>query len=126
MPAVTGGADPGGAVDPEPNIARAFSDRFSRVQSHPYLEGGPLWPGVLYQGLLRGHRGRDRIPGPGEGHEERIPLGVDFMAVSSDERVPKEPLVFPQDLRVPAIAEALEKHGRPLDVGKQEGDRPGR
>ena len=42
------------------------------------------------------------------------------------ENVTEEPLVFHQDLRVPAVTEALEERGGPLDVGEEEGDRPGR
>jgi hypothetical protein len=34
--------------------------------------------------------------------------------------------MFLLDLRVPAIAEALEEHGGPLDVREEEGDRSGR
>jgi len=34
--------------------------------------------------------------------------------------------VFREDLRVPSVTEALEKHSGPLDVGEEEGDRPGR
>ena len=30
------------------------------------------------------------------------------------------------DLGVPAVTEALEERGGPLDVGEEEGDRPGR
>jgi len=34
--------------------------------------------------------------------------------------------VLLQDFRISAIAEALEERGGPLDVGEEEGDRPGR
>jgi hypothetical protein len=55
-----------------------------------------------------------------------LSLRFDLLAVSFGERVTEEPLVFRKDLRVPPIAEALEEHGGPLDVGEEEGDRPGR
>ncbi len=53
-------------------------------------------------------------------------MGVDLLAVSLLERGAEQAVVFLQDLRVPAVAEALEERGGPLDVSEEEGDRPGR
>jgi hypothetical protein len=53
-------------------------------------------------------------------------LGVDLFAVSFGERLAQQSTMLLEDFRIPAVAEALEKHGGPFDVGKEESYRSGR
>jgi hypothetical protein len=53
-------------------------------------------------------------------------LRVDLLSVPFRERLPEEAPVFRKDVRILAIAEALEERGGALDVGEEESDRPGR
>ncbi len=75
---------------------------------------------------MRRHRRPYGISGPGECHQEGVPLGVDLLPMSFGERLAEQASVFRKDFRVSAIAEALEQLGGALDVGEEEGDRPGR
>jgi hypothetical protein len=81
---------------------------------------------VLREGPLRRDRSGDGVPGPMERHQERIPLSVDLLTVPFIERSAEQAAVFLQNLHVPAVAEALEERSGTLDVGEEEGDRPGR
>jgi hypothetical protein len=53
-------------------------------------------------------------------------LGVNFLTLPLGECLSEKTAVFVQDLRVSSVAEALEERSRALDVGEEEGDRPGR
>ena len=53
-------------------------------------------------------------------------LTVDFLSVAFGECITQESLVIRQDLRIPAVAKALEECSGPLDVGEKEGDRSSR
>jgi len=77
-----------------------------------------------HYGSLRRYSTRKSISGAGEGEEERIPLGVHFMAAPLLGGGPQEASVLREDVCV-AITQLLEKTRGPLDVGEEEGDRPG-
>ena len=96
------------------------------MKPHPHAQRCAIWPGVYQESPLGRHRRPEGISGPGERHQERVALGVDLLTVPCDERLAKQAVMFRQNLRVPAVAEALEERSRPLDVGEEEGDRPGR
>jgi hypothetical protein len=81
------------------------------MQPHPDAQGCAIRPGVLSESPLRRNRRPHCILRPGEHHQEGISLGVDHLAMSFIERHPEQMAVFLQDLRVPAIAEALEQLG---------------
>ncbi len=68
----------------------------------------------------------DRLARVRERVEERVALGVDLDAVVSRERLAEEPAVLGERLRERLGPELVEKLRRPLDVGEQEGDDPGR
>ncbi len=121
-----GGSDAGSPVDVYAYIARFTTLGLACVETHAHPEPCAVWPGVLHQDLLGRHGCRHRVPGPNERHQEGVPLGVDFPPVSLGDRVAEEPLVFRQDLCVPAVAEAVKERGGPLDVGEEECDCPGR
>src|SRR5262249_51144712 len=65
-----------------------------------------------------------RVPGAREREEERVALRVDLGSIRGGERVADESTVVAQHLAV-AVTELLEQLGRALDVGEEEGDRPG-
>jgi hypothetical protein len=64
----------------------------------------------------------DSLTGPSECEEERVPLSVDLDAPVLAERVPDDAAVVRNQLRI-ALAEALEKARRPLNVAEEESDR---
>jgi len=72
---------------------------------------------------LRRHGGSQGIPGPGKRHEETVPLKVDLLPAALSERITEKTLVFREDLRKAAVAEALEELGGRLDVGEEESNR---
>jgi hypothetical protein len=78
---VSGRADAGTAMDVEANIVPCFADRLAGVQPHTHLKRCAVRPGMLQKCLLGRHRCRRRVPGPGEYHQERVPLGVDLLPV---------------------------------------------
>jgi len=67
-------------------------------------------------------RCRHRISGPRERHEEAVPLAVDLLPVSLGECITEDPLVFLEDLSVPAVAETLQERGGALNVGEKKSD----
>jgi hypothetical protein len=81
---------------------------------------------VFRERPLGGYRCGKCIPGPRERHQKAVALRVNLLPVPFGERITKQSAVFLQDLRVPAIAEALQERSGPFDVGEEEGDRPGR
>ena len=96
------------------------------MQTHTHLKRRTFRPGVIRKGSLRRDSRPHGISRSGECYQEGIPLGVDFLPVPFGERIAEDPPVFCQDFRVPAVAEAPEERGGALDVGEEEGDRPGR
>jgi hypothetical protein len=66
-------------------------------------------------------RGGDRLPGSGEGDEERVALRVHLPTRVRVERGPEQSAVVVEDGAVPR-AGLLEQTGGALDVGEEEGD----
>ena len=60
-----------------------------------------------------------------EHREEGIPLAVYFLTAVFLNGGTEQTTVFLQGFRIPTVAKALEQLCGPLDVGEEEGDRPG-
>jgi hypothetical protein len=73
------------------------------------------------QRALHSYRGRDRVTGPHERHEERVPLRVDLATAVTGTRGPDHAIVTAHNLHV-ALAELAKQTGGTLDIGKQERD----
>ena len=107
------------------DVIRAHEKRLARVQPHPHPHLDTLCPpGGSGESLLRLSGGRDRIPRAGKGDEERIPFGVDLVAVVPSEDLTEKLPVVLQHLGVGLCPEPLQQSRRPLDVAEQERDRP--
>ena len=108
------------------DVTPCFVNRFTGMQSHPHPQRCITRPDMLAKSPLRCDGRRHGISGAGKCHQEGIPLSVDFLAVPPGECGTKQAPMLHDDIRVTAVAEALEERGGPLDVGEEEGDRPGR
>ena len=67
--------------------------------------------------------GRDCAGGGGERNEERVALCVHLDAAVGGERIPEQPTMLGERVRVPVRAERVQQTGRALDVREEEGDR---
>jgi hypothetical protein len=126
LASVSSGADAGGTVHVQSNIVTGAAEGLTGVQAHAHAQSCALGPRVLRERPLSRYCRPYRLSGPRECHQEGISLPIDLLAVSFLERGTEQASMFLLDLRVPAVAEALEKRGGPLDVGEEEGDGPGR
>ena len=66
-----------------------------------------------------------RTARPGRDGEEGVTLGVDLDAAALLNRVAQDRCMIVPDSRIP-VAQLLQQPGGALDVGEQEGHRPGR
>ena len=64
----------------------------------------------------------ERVPGARECGEEGVTLGAELDPVVGGESLPQYSSVLPKRLVEALLAELLEKPGRGLDVGEEEGD----
>jgi hypothetical protein len=71
------------------------------------------------------HRSGDRIPRAREGDEKAVPLVIRLQSTPRLECIPKEPPMVIKHLPVACITEGLKQTRGPLNVGEEEGDRPG-
>ena len=100
LAAVGDGGHPGGAVDIQAHQAGRRSRRLTGMEAHPHPEVFPGGPGMGLDGPLHLHRrGHGRARG-GEHGEERVALGVHFLAVVSGQAGPDKRLMLGEDLRV--------------------------
>ena len=125
LPAVAGRGDPGRPVHVQADIVVPAQHPLPGVQAHPHPHRPPRRPVVGGQAPLGGHRGPDRPDRAGERHEEGVPLGADLHAAASLDGVAHDRGMLVADRRIP-IPQLLQQPSGALDVGKQEGDRPGR
>ena len=118
---MAGGAQPGGAVHVESDIARVHVDRLARVETHPDGHCHVMGPCVLGQLSLGRHRGKERVPGRWKRDVQAVAGAVDLRAAHRGEGITQKAVVIGENRRV-CPAEALQEAGRSLDVGEQEGD----
>ena len=77
LPPVPCRADPGGAVDVEPEIIVAAKRPLTGVDPHPHPKLDALGPVMIVDRTLGGHRSADRLRRCGEHGKERVALGAD-------------------------------------------------
>ena len=106
----------------EADVALACGGRLAGVDPDPYPNLHPVRPGLGGERPLDRDRRRDRVRGAAEGHEERIALSVDLVAVVRRERLPQQHLVSSEQIAVPLAPDLPEQRRRPFDVREQEGD----
>jgi hypothetical protein len=92
------------------------------MDAHANADRLVSWPRVRHERQLhldgRGGAGTRR----GEHGEERVALGVDFLAVVRRQHPTEKPVVIRQDTRV-RVSEPLKHRGGTLDVSEEEGER---
>jgi hypothetical protein len=121
VPTAPGGAEARGANNVDTEVALRIHSWFARVQTHAdanILSAGPFVSSM--RALCRDGR-RDSLSGTSECKEERVPLSVDLDAPVLAERGSDNAAVVRNQLCI-ALAEALEKARRPLNVAEEESD----
>ena len=119
---MTGGHDPGGAVNDEAVVTLLRHGRLAGVHAHSNAHVAALRPRVPAQRPLRGGGGFRGGTGAREDVEERVALRVDLLSTVVRERPTQNAAMLGQRLAV-AIAQLSEQPSRPFDVREQEGDR---
>ena len=120
LPAVTGSADPRGAVDVEPDVALRGAHGLAGVEPHPIAYGdaaGPL-PGPDRELAL--DRRLDRVAGGREDEVQPVARRAALDGAVARERLADQAMVIGQHLGI-AVAELLEQPRRALDVGERQG-----
>src|SRR2546423_11617964 len=117
MPAVTGRRDPRGSVEVRADIPLLRQYRRPGVKSHPHRKLELALS--LTRRLERTWRGR-------KGDEERVTLRVDLDAGVVLERLPQDAPMLGQRVRIALLAELVQQPRRPLDIRKEERNRPAR
>jgi hypothetical protein len=115
----------GRPVDVVANVrAVGVDDALAGVEAHPDADHGVWRPRLGGEGALGVHGRRDGRRSPGEGHEEAVTLRPDLHAVVGGQRRPDDRTVAVEQGR-PAIGELAHQARGALDIGEEEGDRPG-
>ncbi len=122
LPAVSGGRDPGGTVDVDPDVVVAAEAPLASVQAHPDPEAGAVRPGCGMQLALGAGGGLDGLDCRWKHREERVALRTDLNAVVRGDRAAQDLGMGGQEVVV-VKSERRQQAGRPLDVGEQECDR---
>ena len=125
LPAVACRADPGGAMDVQPDVPALRARRLARVDADPNAQRRGGGPDVRGERPLGADRGLCGVAGARECDEELVAAAVDLMAAVPGDRLAHEPAMVGHDRRV-LVAELLHEARRVLDVGEEEGDDPGR
>jgi len=103
---VSGRADTGGAMYVDTHIATPATKGLARVEAHAHLKRCAVRPAMLHQGLLGGHRRPQGIPGPGERHQEGVPLCVYLLSAPFRERITEYPTVL---VKTPYVKVAMSR-----------------
>ena len=122
---MAGVADTSGAVDGKAGVASVHRRGLSRVDAHPNLHLGAVRPGMSGERTLRLDGGEDGALGGSERVEERVALGIDFVAVVLREGLTEQALVLGQHRGI-AVAQPPDELGRALDVREHERHRAAR
>jgi hypothetical protein len=118
-------ANAGRPMNVHPNVAALRDVGLAGVKPNADPHGRTVGPWMPQDALLccdRRHQGLSR---PREGSKDRIPLRVDLLAALFLNGRADKSAALRQDVRI-GITQLLEQTRRPLDVGEEEGDRPGR
>jgi hypothetical protein len=104
LAAMTGGADPRGAHDVQPEVTLLADRRLAGVQAHPHAHDRVLGPPMLGERLLRGDGRGDGVARTAEGIEEGVALRVDLGAGLGGKRIAHDSAVVADHVAV-AVAE---------------------
>ena len=125
LTAVAGGADARGTVDLEPDVVAVPLRGLAEVKSHADPDIGTLRPSRSRQCSLALRRGAHRLDRAPEYHEEGVALRANLEATVACKGVAQDGPMPVEQLLV-FVGPAAGETRRTLDIGKQEGDRPGR
>src|SRR5687768_17269800 len=95
-----------------------------QTHAHPYSH--TVGPTMVGDPLLRGHRGRNGCARIGKRHEKGVALRVNLLTPFLINGRAHEAVMLLEDAPVRAVADPLKELSGPLDIGKEEADRPGR
>ena len=102
-------------MDVKADVSLLGKPRLTAVKPHAYLDR------PSHERLLRGGGRGNGIRGPGERHEERVPLSVDLDAVVGMKSLSQQPAVLLQRRRV-LVAELVQELRRAFHVGEEARD----
>ncbi len=125
LAAVTGGRDPSGTMDVEPDVVVTAQAGHAGVQADSDAHRRIVRPRGARQFMLSHARRRDGIGRGGEDGEEGVALGAHFRPAVGCDRDPKDLGMALEESHVGLAEERQEGRGA-LDVGEQKGDRAGR
>ena len=111
------GADPCGTRDGEANVPVTGKLRVARVDSYAHPDLRAVGPFVSRECFLRVRDCLDREARTREDDEEGLCLAIDDDSAARSERFFEKPTML-CDYRLIALAEAVLKLGRALDVGE--------
>src|SRR5205814_10659948 len=103
----------------QPHVSFQSERRFSCMYPHAYAHYSPLGSGIRAEDPLGSGSRRNSIDGTGKGHEERISLSVDLVAVIGLEGRAQQAAALCQYTSV-AITQLPEQARGPLDVGEEQ------
>ncbi len=116
--------DPGRHVHVDADVVVATRHALPGVEPHPDADRRPRGPVVGGQSPLRGDRRLHGRRGAPEDQEEGVSLGADLDPAALRDGPAHDGGVLVPNRRV-QLTDLLEQLRGPLDVGEQEGDRPG-
>ena len=112
--------DPRRPVDVEADVVVVRNERLARVQAHANTDR------CRRKARLRLSSTGDGVARRREDAEERISLRVDLDTAVGGKCPAQEGAVIGEGLRVLLLPELVQQFGRPLHIGEEERDRPGR
>jgi hypothetical protein len=125
LTAVSSRSDAGGSVDIHTNIPSLPGYRLARVEPDAHLRRSPIGPRLRLHGPLRRYGGKQGISRPRKGREHGIPLSVHHLTLAFLDGGTEQAVVSCESFGI-TLTQALEQPRRALDIGEEEGDRPGR
>src|SRR5260370_6044459 len=119
LPAVISAHDACRLMHAQSHVALSRTLRLAGVQAHAHPHRYSFRPGMGEEGPLASDRCRDGIGGARKGHEERIPLRVNLIAIELEERGTQEGPTSFQEAGV-ALTHLLKQARRALDIGAEQ------
>ena len=101
LPAVRDRHHPRCPMNIDPQEVPVAGGRSTRVDAHAHLRRPPIGPVTARQRNLGTLRAADRLLSADEHCEERIPSGADLTTTRCSNRLPHQPIMLPQQVRIP-------------------------